>query len=211
MAAEIPTDDSVVERDAIDAGLFWHEHKRKILLWTAAVLVLGGGSLAWYVTSTANNLAAEEALDVAKDVPAYESLIAKYPGTMPAADAGLLLASALRDAGKIEESTTAFRSFLKSFPDHPLAGGALLGVGQNQDAMGKAADAAETFQQVAEKYPKSYAAPFARYAQAEILLREFNRQEAKPLLEAIQTEFPDSVVARLAAAQLARINSASAK
>jgi len=211
MAAEIPTDDSVIERDSIDAGLFWHEHKRKILLWTAAVLVLGGGSLAWYVSSTANNLAAEEALDVAKDAPAYESLIGKYPGTMPAADAGLLLASALRDAGKIEESTNAFRSFLKSFPDHPLAGGALLGVGQNQDAMGKAAEAAETFQQVAEKYPKSYAAPFARYAQAEILLREFNRQEAKPLLEAIQTEFPDSVVARLAVAQLARINSASAK
>ncbi len=211
MAAETPTDDQIVERDAIDAGLFWHEHKRKILLWAAAVLVLGGGSLAWYVSSSMNNLAAEEALAGARDAAAYESLIGKYPGTMPAADAGLLLASALRDAGKIEESTTAFRSFLKSFPAHPLAGGALLGVGQNQDAMGKAAEAAETFQQVAEKYPKSYAAPFARYAQAEILLREFNRQEAKPLLEAIQTEFPDSVVARLAVAQMARISSASAK
>jgi TolA-binding protein len=211
MAAEIPTDDSVVERDAIDAGLFWHEHKRKILLWTATVLVLGGSSLAWYVSSTMNNLAAQEALAVAKDAAAYESLIGKYPGTMPAADAGLLLASVLRDAGKIEESTAAFRSFLKSFPEHPLAGGALLGVGQNQAAVGKTSEAAETFQQVAEKYSKSYAAPFARYAQAEILLREFHRQEAKPLLESIQTEFPDSVVARLAAAQLARIGSASAK
>jgi len=211
MATEIPTDDSVVEHDAVDAGLFWHEHKRKILLWAAAVVVLGGGSLAWYVSSTMNNIAAGEALAVANDAAAYESLIGKYPGTMPAADAGLLLAAALRDAGKIEESTAAFRDFLKVFPGHPLAGGALLGVGENQDAMGKASEATETFQQVAEKYPKGYAAPFARYAQAEILLREFRRQEAKTLLESIQTDFPDSIAARLSVAQLARIGTASAK
>lgn len=211
METQLPTDDSVVEHDAIDAALFWHENKKKILLWVATVVIIGGGALAWYVSSTLTNQAAEEAFATAKDVAAYEAVIKKYPGTLPAADAWLLLAAAQRDAGKIEESTTAFRDFLKNFPNHPLAGGALLGVGQNQDAAGKTSEAAATFQQVAEKYPKSYAAPFARYAQVEILLREFRREEAKPLLESIPTEFPDSVVARLAVAQLARIGSASAK
>ena len=103
------------------------------------------------------------------------------------------------------ESTAAFEQFLQSYPKHSLAGGALLGIGQNQDASGDAAAASATFQSVADRYPTSYAAPFARYALAEIHLRDFRRDEARALFEAIQTEAPDSVVARLAAAQLARL------
>jgi len=208
MDAPAPTDEPVLEHDPIDAALFWHANRKKILLAVAAVAILGGGSLAWYVSSTLSLRAAEAALAVAKDASAYESLIKNYPGTMPAADALLLLASAQRDAGKLDESTAAFQSFLKNYPRHPLAGGALLGIGQNQDSSGKSSEAAATFREVAGKYPASYAAPVARYAEAEILLREFRRDEARAVLETIPTEFPTSVVARLAAAQLARLGTA---
>jgi TolA-binding protein len=64
-----------------------------------------------------------------------------------------------------------------------------------------------TYQQVVDKYPKSYAAPFAGYAQAEILLRDFRRDEAKVVLDSLVSQFPDSTVARLASAQLSRIGS----
>lgn len=202
---DIPTDDSVVEHDEIDAALFWHENKKNILLGIAAVVVVVGGSLAWYVSSNLSHRAAEDALAAAGDAPAYESLVKSYRGTMPAADALLLLASSLRDAGKTDESTAAFEKFLSDFPNHPLAGGALFGIGQNQDAAGKSSEAAATYQRVAEKFPASYAAPFARYSQAEILLREFRRDEARPVLEALRTEFPDSPLARVASAQLDRL------
>ncbi len=205
MNTQIPNDDAVVEHDEIDAALFWHTHKTNILLCILAVLAIGGGSLGWYVNSTmtANNSVA--ALAVANEIPQLEAVIKNYGGTMPAADAMLLVAAANQKAGKLDESTAAFQNFLKSFPTHPLAGGALLGVGQNQDAAGNPKDAMSTYQQVVEKYPKSYAAPFAGYAQAEILLRDFRRGEAKVVLDSLVSQFPESSIARLAAAQLSRI------
>ena len=69
---------------------------------------------------------------------------------MPAADAILLVAASNQKAGKLDESTAAFQTFLQSFPAHPLAGGALLGIGQNQDAAGNSKDAVATYQQVVE-------------------------------------------------------------
>jgi len=211
MSTQIPTEDSVVEPDGIEAALFWHTHKTKILLGVLVVLAVGGGSLAWYVQSTLTARGASAALANANDVPALESVVSSYGGTMPAADAQLLIAAASQKEGKYEESTAAFQNFLKSYPTHPLAGGALLGVGQNQDAAGKPAEAMATYQQVVEKYPKSYAAPFAGYAQAEILLRDFKRDEAKVVLDSLVSQFPDSTIARLASAQLARIGTKSSK
>ncbi|MEI8386359.1 MAG: tetratricopeptide repeat protein [Verrucomicrobiota bacterium] len=207
MSDPIPTDDSVVERDEIDAAFFWHTHKKNILLGALAVLAIGGGSLSWYVHATLTARDAIAALADAKDIPQLEAVIKNYGGTLPAADAILLVAAENQKAGKFEESTTAFQNFLKAFPQHPLAGGALLGIGQNQDATGKPAEAMTTYQQVVDKYPKSYAAPFAGYAQAEILLRDFRRDEAKVVLDSLVSQFPDSTVARLASAQLSRIGS----
>ena len=211
MNTPIPNDDAVVERDEIDAALFWHTHKKNILLGILAVLVIVGGSLGWYVSSTMTANNSVTALAVASDVPQFEAVVKNYGGTMPAADAMLLVAAANQKAGKLDESTAAFQNFLKSFPTHPLAGGALLGIGQNQDAAGNSKEAAATYQQVVEKYPKSYAAPFAGYAQAEILLRDFRRDEAKVVLDSLVSQFPDSVIARMAAAQLTRLGTRNPK
>ncbi|MFZ4779603.1 MAG: tetratricopeptide repeat protein [Terrimicrobiaceae bacterium] len=201
----LPTDDAVVERDEVDAALFWHEHKKNILLGALAFVVVVGGSILWYASSTLTAEAARAALADAKDIPQFEAIITKYGGAMPAADALLLVAAANRDAGKLDESTAAFQKFQTSFPNHPLAGGALLGVGQNLDAAGNSQEAVTTYQLVMEKYPKSYAAPFAGYAQAEILLRDFRRDEARVILDSLISQFPESTVARLAAAQVARL------
>lgn len=201
----IPTDDAVIESDEIDAALFWHTHKRNILLGALAIVALGGGSFAWYVHAALTAKEAMAALATANDIPQLESVIKNYNRTMPAADAMLLVAAQNQKAGKWDESTATFQSFLKSFPEHPMAGGALLGIGQNQDATGKPDEAMATYQQVVEKYPKSYAAPFACYAQAEILLRTFQRDKAKGVLDSLVSQFPDSTMARLATAQLARI------
>ena len=211
MNTPIPNDDAVVERDEIDAALFWHTHKKNILLGILAVLVIVGGSLGWYVSSTMTANNSVTALAVASDVPQFEAVVKNYGGTMPAADAMLLVAAANQKAGKLDESSAAFQNFLKSFPTHPLAGGALLGIGQNQDAAGNSKEAAATYQQVVEKYPKSYAAPFAGYAQAEILLRDFRRDEAKVVLDSLVSQFPDSVIARMAAAQLTRLGTRNPK
>jgi TolA-binding protein len=205
MSAPILNDDAVLEHDELDAALFWHTHKNTILLGALALILVIGGGLAWYVHSTVTAKNGIAALATASEIPQLDAVIKNYGGTTPAADAILLVAAANRKAGKLEESSAAFQEFLKSFPTNPLAGGALLGIGQNQDAAGNATEASATYQQVIEKYPKSYAAPFAAYSQAEILLRDFKRDEAKVVLNSLVAQFPDSTIARLAAAQLSRL------
>ena len=105
----------------------------------------------------------------------------------------------------MEQSTAAFRDFLVRFPQHPLAGGALLGIAQNQDASGDTEAAIASCQQVVTQYPQSYAAPFAAYTEAEILLRSFQRDEARRSFNMIVSQFPQSPAARMATAQLGRL------
>lgn len=200
----------VIDHSALDAELAWQRNKPKVIAGAVAVLIGGALAVAWFGYSSATNQAAQNLLAEAKDVNGYQAVVSKYPGSMPAADALLRLAAAQRDAGKLDESTAAFRDFLKKFPKHPLAGAALLGVGQNQDAAGDSQSAIATYQQVVTKYPKSFAAPYASYSEAEIYLRNFQRDEARRSYNMITSQYPQSVVARMAASQLARLGANAA-
>ena len=196
----LPLDDSSLKWE-----LFWEKNKAAIL-GALALLVVGGLALGvWFVYSTLRATAAQKLLADATGIEEYEAVIAKYPGTMPAADALMRLATARRDAGDLDKSTAAFQTFLEKFPAHQLAGGALLGVGQNQDAAGKTDAAVVTYQQVVTQYPQSYAAPFAAYAEGEILLRRFQRDEARRSFNMVVTQFPQSPAARMASSQLNRL------
>lgn len=202
----LPAPDApVMEHDDLAWELFWHKHKTSIFGGAAAAVLALVAGVSWVVANTQANEAAQRMLADAKDSAAWEAVIAKYPKSMPAADAYFQLAGAQRADGKTEDSTATFRKFLATFPEHPLAGGALFGVGQNLDSEGKSSEAIAIYQEVVTKYPGSYAAPFAAYSESEVLLRESKRQEARAALELIVAQFPDSNVARLAQSQLQRL------
>ena len=204
-----PAEDAVIEEGGVEWDLFWHLHKSKILLALVAVVCVVVGLFAWHVSSTLTTQAAEAGLANARDISAFEAVVKKYPRSMSAADALLRIAADLRAVGKLDESTAAFNRFIKAFPSHPLVGGALLGIGQNQDVSGKSKEAQTTYQQVVARYPKSYAAAFACYSEAEILLREFRKDEAARVLNSLLVQFPGSQSAGLANAWLARIGAKS--
>ena len=204
-----PAEDAVLEEGGLEWDLFWHLHKSKILLSVVAIACVAGGSLVWFIANTLTTQAAEARLAGAHNIPTLEAVVKEYPRSMSAADALLRIAADQRSAGKPAESTAAFNKFLSAFPAHPLAGGALLGIGQNQDAAGNSKEAMATYQQVAARFPKSYAAAFASYCEAEILLREFRRDEARRVLESLLMQFPGSHIAGMANAQLTRIGAKS--
>lgn len=185
--------------------LFWEKNKSAIIGAVALLVLAAIGSAVWFVYSSTRSAAAQKLLADAKDIAGFEAVVNQYPGSMPAADALLRLATAQREAGDLEKSSAAFQNFLEKFPDHQLAGGALLGVGQNQDAAGKADAAISTYQQVVTRYPKSYAAPFAAYSEGEILLRRFQRDDALRSFNMVLTQFPQSPAARMASNQIGRL------
>lgn len=200
-----PAMEPMLEGDAMEWEFFWQHHRKKIIVGALAFIGIVGGSTAWYVSGVLTNRAAEEALAHADGLEGYRAVVKDFPRSNPAADALLLVAADQRNAGNMEESTAAFRKFLDIHPGHPLAGAALLGIGQNSDASGDAKAAVTSYREVLVRYPGSYVAPFALYSEAEILLRDFRRDEAARALNSILAQFPDSPVARMASDQLARL------
>jgi len=195
----------ILADSALDNELFWEKNKSRFFTAAAILIFAIVATIAWFVKTSQANNQAQILLAEATGIEAYQALIAKYPSSIPAANARLRIAALLRDAGKWDDSTVAFRAFLKDFPQHELAGGALLGIGQNQDASGDTKSAIATYQQVVTQYPQSYAAPYAAYSEAEIYLRSFQREEARRSYNMIGSQFPQSPVARMAASQLSRL------
>jgi TolA-binding protein len=195
----------VLEDSALDNELFWEKNKSRIFTGAAILLFTIVAAIGWFIKTNQANSHAQKLLAEATGIEGYQAVIAKYPSSMPAADARMRIASTLREVGKLDDSTAAFRAFLKDFPQHELAGGALLGIGQNQDSAGDTASAIATYQQVVTQYPQSYAAPYAAYSEAEIYLRSFQREEARRSYNMIGSQFPLSPVARMAASQLSRL------
>lgn len=189
---------------------FWFRNRTKILLVAGIVVIAGTVIFGWMALSASNAHSAATKLATASDLAAYEAIAKDYPRTPAGADALIRVAALQRDAGKFAESTSAFEQFVKQFPKHSLIGGARLGIGQNAAASGDTKLALATFREVVAKDPASYAAPFALYAAAEIHLREFQRDEARVLLQEISTAHPTSYVARLASMQLSAMGSGEA-
>lgn len=196
-----------MDDSALRWELAWQRHKGSIIGLGAVILlgVLGFGG--WTVWRTMRDDAAARALAVAEGIEDLEGVVSEFAGTMPAADALMRLAAERRTAGDLEGSTSAFRDFLARYPRHELAGGALLGIGQNLDEEGDSEGAIAIYRQVVTDYSGSYAAPFAAYAEADILLREFKRGESLRSFNMIISQYPASQVARMAASQAARIGS----
>jgi len=209
MSPTPPADQQVLEDSDLQWEIFWHKNKTKIIGGTIALVAILVVFCVWYLNRNLAETGAQDMLAKAVNAQEWEAVIKRYPGTMPAADATLRLAEAQRVEGKLADSTATFERFLASFPRHPLAGGALFGIAQNLDLEGRTQEAVAAYLRVPTEYPSSYAAPLADYSRAEIFLRDFKTEEARPILENLASANPPTNVSRLAAAQLSRIGSRS--
>jgi Uncharacterized protein conserved in bacteria len=199
-----PAEDRLFADESFAAELFWEKNRRAILLALAAVVIVALGVLFWVINSHNNKLAARALFAEAATPEAWREVIAKYPRSMPAADASFLLAEALRKEGKLDESTEVYRKFLADFPDHPLVGGAHLGIAENQAVAGNTSEALSTLR--ALQTSGGYAAPFAAFLEGRMLVREGKLDEAKAVFSKIVTSYQNSPLAQLALAQVEEID-----
>lgn len=199
-----PAEDRLFTEESFAAEIFWEKNRQTILI-AAAVAVLAIVGAIWWMISLHNlKLAAEAFFAQAKSPDSWREVIAKYPGTMPAADAMLLLAESQREQGNTDESTATYQRFLVEFPEHPLAGGARLGIAENYNAAGKTADALAALK-VAQA-SGGYIAPFAAVLEGRTLMREGKLAEAKEVFSKIVTTYQSSPLARLALSQVEEID-----
>jgi tetratricopeptide (TPR) repeat protein len=184
-----------------DADLFWAKHQKSIIGGAAVLIIAGIVALIWIITAHNSRLAAEAQFSGATDVAGWRAVIQSYPHSMPAADSYFLLAQALREEGKIDESNATYQDFLKNFPSHPMVPAANLGLAQNQDLQGKTEQALAALRELQAGNASGYVAPFAALLEGQILMREGKLAEASRVFSTAANLFPKSPAAHAAGAE----------
>ena len=178
--------------------LLWMNHRGAFLGSIAGVIALIVIALGVVASNHSSRIASETLLSTASSDEALSQVISKYPRTPAAADAMLLLASSLRDAGKIDESNSLYSRFAETFPTSPLAISGLLGHASNDRIAGKADTALSAYQQAAAAFPQSYGAPFALFSQARLLAQQGKMEEVKRVLQTLGSQYQGSISTRAA-------------
>jgi len=207
MATEqpLPADDRIFTDESFGIELFWEKNKTAILLAVAAVIALILAVSFWTYRQNALKEEAQKAFALANNPDTWREVIAKFPGSLPAASSRLMIAESLRQSGDLKGSTEAYSEFLATVPKtNPLQGLALLGMAQNASASGNMTESLEKLNEAAAS-SSSYAAELALLLQGRQLAEAGKYQEAKAVYESIPTEFPNSLAARIALSQLEQI------
>lgn len=189
-----------------DSDLFWQEHWKKFVWGLAGVvaLILAVGAWKLWTATTLNS--AESLYGTAVTPEAWREVVRKYPGTVPAGNAQVRLAEALRASGDLPAAAAELEGFLAAQPEHPLAGAAWLTLGELRQIQGNSDGALEAYRTASSRYKSSYAAPLALVAEANLLKAQGAVGEARAVLESIGSLHPETPAAMVAAGELARLN-----
>ncbi len=96
------SDEPVYEIDSFE--LLWEQHKSRIIIGAAALVVAVVTVFGWLAISAAQRSGAEKAFSSAQTSADYQSVVDKYPSSPVAGDAAILLAKSLRDEKKYDDA-----------------------------------------------------------------------------------------------------------
>ena len=190
-------DQEIAPHSALE--LLWVNHRGSVIGAIAGVVILGLITLGVIASNRTTTLASESLLARADNEAGWNEVISRYPKTA-AADAMLLLAASLRDAGKLEESNNLYSRFAETFPQSPLAVSGQLGRASNARVAGNLDQALAAYQQASAGYPQSYGAPFALFSCARLLAQQGKMDDARRLLQSLGSQYATSVCAQAAGA-----------
>ena len=187
---------------------FWENHKSKILAGVLAIVVVALGAVG--VTAWQSKARSEAAAALAQaSAPAeWRAVWEAHPRTPAGVNAALLLAAALRNEGDLPASSAVYEALLAQKGGiEALLPEAALGLAQNgllQSPENPSA-AVEAFREVAARFPGKPAAAVALLTEGEILVQAKQEAEAAAVFRNLMADYPGSIPARVASAQLQAI------
>ena len=186
----------------LEGTLFWDKYKLPIVSGILLLVLALVGSELYQMDRDKKMRAASAELDSAKTPAAFRHIMDTYPGTMPAANAALLLGRNEFDAKDYAGAAGTWRTFADRNPQHTLAPEALIGAGTAFEALGKNDEARSVYQRAATSYQSSFAAPMAQLAEAALLKAEHKPEDARRVYENLMASSPNTDAARQAASEL---------
>jgi TolA-binding protein len=188
-----------------DPEIFWTLHKQKILVGAALVIAALVGSSLYFGMQSIQSQKAEAAYAAADSVQGWQAVIRQFPNAIAAGNSYLRIAVKLRDDGKYQESDTAYDSFIRQFPKHPLLVNAYMGLAANAELEKHPDRALEYYKQVSVQFGNSYQAPMALFHQARLSEAKGQFKEAQQLFESVVQRYPESAVAGVAGREAGRL------
>ena len=106
---------------------------------------------------------------------------------------------------RYDDAAKAFASFLKKYPQDPLAPNAQYWLGEANYVSQHNAEAQQAFELVVERYPDSTKAPGALFKIGRLQQAAGNNDAARASFERVLTDYPDSPAAGLARQRLGQL------
>lgn len=112
-----------------------------------------------------------------------------------------------------DSAVYGFKKYISKFPEGELAKGAYYNLGESLYAKKKWKDAAISYANLLDKYPKYFRVPSARikYALSILKLPENKRDEALRYLKSVIKDYPDSAEAKLAKKHISELTKKAKK
>jgi len=186
----------------LETQLFFDRYKMPLLMGALALILIVGAVSAYRYFAARKTAAATELLAKAKGPDEYNKVMAEYPSSGAAASAHLLLAAQQREKQQFAEANATLQRFLDKFSDHQLVTTAQMAIAGNLQSLGKPDEALEKYRRVAADHPKSFNAPLALLAQAQLLKQKGQTEEARRVCETVLTQYRESYAAQEAAGLL---------
>ena len=175
-----------------DPEIFWALHKQKILVGAFGLIaVLLGGSV-YLGLQAVKAQKAEAAYAAADSIEGWQSVIREFPNSIAAGNSYLRIGSKLREDSKYPESDTAYESFVRNFPNHPLLVAGYMGLAANAELENHPDKALDQYKEVATQFSSTYMAPMALFQQARLVEGKGQLKDAQQLFESIVRRYPES-------------------
>ncbi len=188
-----------------DPEIFWALHKQKILIGAALLVAALLGSSLYFGIQAIQSQKAEAAYATADSVEGWQAVIRQFPNAIAAGNSYLRIAVKLRDDGKYQESDSAYNSFIRQFPKHPLLVDAYMGLAANAELEKQPDKALEYYKEVTIQFGSSYQAPMALFHQGRLTEAKGQLKEAQQLFESVVQRYPESVAAGVAGREAGRL------
>jgi len=198
-----------MESDATQSDLLttlwvWGDKNKKQLVWGAAVLVVVGMIVAFWMAhknetqNDANYALSKLTTPVVSGAPeatpdALLKVTSEYPNTDAAQRALLLAATDLFAQGKYDAAQAQFQKFIQQYNDSPFAGQAALGIASCDDAQGKTSEAVSAYDGVISRYPNQNVASQAKLGMARLLEAQGKFKEARSTLEELTHSYSGTI------------------
>ncbi|MEO7932720.1 MAG: tetratricopeptide repeat protein [Chthoniobacterales bacterium] len=202
-AAAVP-DPQIID-PSLEADFFFEENKGKILTFIVVALLALGGWIFYQYHEGQTRSEQAAVFYAAKTTNDWKAIIAKYPGTIIAGNAQLLLADKLRDENKLDDAIALLSDFTKNAPTHPLIAQGWLSYAGTLEMKGDLPKATQTYANIAVQFGSTEAAPAALSAQARLVKKAGDAKKAREIYENIVQRFPASIEAQEAQQELGKL------